>query len=47
MEIKQNAATVTEGMETTRMVTKEDGTKVPFSEATLVRSLDSQLEGLN
>ena len=47
MGIKQNQATAIEGMETTRMVTKEDGTKVPFSEATLLKSLDSQLEGLN
>ena len=47
MEIKQNASTVDEAMGTTRMVTKEDGTKVPFSEASLLQSLENQLAGLN
>lgn len=31
MEMKENQSTVDEGMGTTRLVTKQDGTKVPYS----------------
>ena len=47
-EMKENPSIIDEsGTATTRMVTKDDGTKVPFSEEHLRNSLSIQLEGLN
>ena len=34
-------------MATTRMVTRKDGSKVPYSEQTLIDYMNSKLEGLN
>ena len=45
--LQENKTVVDEGMGTTRLVTKLDGTKVPFSEEKLRTSLNAQLEGLN
>ena len=47
MEMKENPSIVDEGMSTTRLVTKSDGTKVPYSEEHLRACLNSQLEGLH
>ncbi len=47
LEIKENPSLVDEGHGTTRMITKTDGIKVPFSEETLRASLSAQLHGLN
>ncbi len=47
LEIKENPSLVDEGHGTTRMITKVDGTKVPFSEENLRTSLTAQLNGLN
>ena len=45
--LQENKTVVDEGMGTTRLVTKLDGTKVPFSEEKLRTSLNAQLDGLN
>ena len=45
--LQENKTVVDEEMGTTRLVTKLDGTKVPFSEEKLRTSLNAQLEGLN
>ena len=47
LEMKENPSLVDVGMGTTRMVTKDDGSKQPYSEEHLRAALDSQLEGLN
>ena len=47
MEMKQNMSTVDEGMSTTRLVTKSDGSQVPYSEAVLRAALNRQITGLN
>ena len=47
LEIKENPSLVDEGHGTTRMITKADGSKVPFSEENLRASLSAQLHGLN
>ena len=47
LEIKANQSFVDESAGTGRMVTKQDGSKVPFSEAHLRQSLHKQIEGLN
>ena len=47
LEMKQNPSVEDEGMGTTRLVTKSDGSKVPFSEDHLRSSINSQLEGLH
>ncbi len=39
LEIKENPSLVDEGHGTTRMITKADGSKVPFSEEHLKASL--------
>lgn len=39
MEMKQNMSTVDEGAGTTRLVTKTDGSQVPYSEAVLRAAL--------
>ena len=47
-EMKENPSIIDEsGSGTTRMVTKSNGTKIPYSEEHLRNSLDIQLEGLN
>ena len=45
--MKENTSFVDEGAGLTRMVTKSDGTKVPFSEAHFRESLQAHVEGLN
>jgi len=47
METKENKTSIDESMGTTRLVTKQDGSKVPFDEDVLKRSLESQMTGLN
>ena len=49
LEMKENTSFVDENVAgmTTRLVTKSDDTKVPFSEAHLRESLQRQLTGLN
>ena len=47
MEMKQNMSTVDEGAGTTRLVTKTDGSQVPYSEAVLRTALNRQITGLN
>lgn len=47
MEMKENQSIVDEGMSTTRLVTKQDGTKVAYSQATLRQAIENQLGGLN
>ena len=47
LEMKENQSIDDVGMGTTRLVTKQDGTKEPFNQATLQQSLEQQLEGLN
>jgi len=47
LEMKENTSQVDEGLGTTRLVTKDDGSKVPYSEDHLRASLNCQLEGLN
>ena len=47
LEINENQSFVDENMGTTRMVTKADGSKVPFSDDHLRASLSAQLDGLN
>lgn len=47
-EMKENSSIIDEsGMGTTRLVTKDDGTKMPFSEDHLRHSLNIQLHGLH
>ena len=47
MEIKENPSVVEESVGTTRLVTKKDGSKEPYSELHLRTELLRQLEGLN
>ena len=47
MQIVENQSIVDEGMGTSRLVTKQDGTKVPFSDQILKEYLQARLEGLN
>lgn len=45
--MKENTSVVDEGTGTTRLVTKSDGSKVPYSEEHLRNCLETQMEGLN
>lgn len=45
--MQANPSTVDEGAGTTRMVTKSDGSKVPYSTSLLRAHLESKIEGLN
>ena len=47
MEMKENASFVDENTGTTRLVSKSDGSKVPFSEQHLRAALEAELVGLN
>lgn len=47
LEMKENTSVVDEGTGTTRLVTKSDGSKVPFSEDHLRKCLETQMQGLN
>lgn len=48
LEMKANPSIIDENsVTTTRMVTKQDGSQVPFSEQTLRAYLEVQLAGLN
>ena len=47
LEMKANISTVDEHLSTTRLVTKQDGSQVPFSEQTLRTYLEEHLQGLN
>ena len=47
LEMKENPSIVDEGQSTTRLVTKSDGSKVPFSDEHLKTALREQLQGLS
>lgn len=47
MEMKENQSIVDEGTGTTRLITKNDGSKVPYQASILRESLQCKLDGLN
>ncbi len=47
LELKANRSTIDESTGTTRLVVKQDGSQVPFSEQILRADLERKLEGLN
>ena len=47
LKLEENKSTVDDGMSVTRLVTKSDGSKVPFSEEHLRSALNAQLSNLD